>query len=259
MEIKVFSHLVVVDGRRSHSYEKDKKHRSTSIRFDPGTARFGGVAMFALEPLALAQVDPSWIPTGSLNIPRWGHTATLLPNGKVLVVGGYGGNRPLNGPELSAELYDPVTGSWSVTGGLGMPRSGHTPTLLPNGKVLVAGGADSLGSDPSLNSAELYDPNTGQWSPTGNLNTGRRGHTATLLQDGKVLVAGGFTGGGTNGNCPCFLLLLIAQRSTIQPREYGASSPASTSSAADTATVLQNGEILVGGGTNGRINGDIGH
>jgi N-acetylneuraminic acid mutarotase len=113
------------------------------------------------------------------------------------VVGGWGGNRPLNSPELSAELYDPVTGSWSVTGGLNMPRTWHTATLLPNGKVLVAGGKPSLGSYPSLNSAELYDPNTGEWSLTGNLNTGRYGHRATLLQDGKVLVAGGFTGGGT--------------------------------------------------------------
>ena len=71
------------------------------------------VAMFALEPLALAQVDPSWIPTGSLNIARVYHTATLLPNGKVLVTGGRGYNyEALN----SAELYDPATGTWSITG-----------------------------------------------------------------------------------------------------------------------------------------------
>ena len=216
------------------------------------------VAMFALESVALAQVNPSWIPTGNLNIPRSDHTATLLPNGKVLVVGGYGGNRPLNSPELSAELYDPVTGSWSVTGGLGMPRRGHTATLLPDGKVLVAGGAPSLGSDPSLNSAELYDPNTGQWSPTGNLNTGRSGHTATLLQDGKVLVAGGFSGGGTNGNCPCFFF--VTNSAEIYDPATGIWSviaSLNTERGSHTATVLQNGEILVAGGTNGGINGDL--
>jgi N-acetylneuraminic acid mutarotase/(2Fe-2S) ferredoxin len=215
------------------------------------------VATFALESVALAQVNPTWTPTGNLNIPRVNHTATLLANGKVLVVGGYGGNRPLNNPELSAELYDPVTGSWSVTGGLGMPRLGHTATLLPNGKVLVAGGAPSSGSDPSLNSAELYDPNTGQWSPTGNLNTGRQGHTATLLQDGKVLVAGGFTGGATNGNCPCFIF--VTNSAEIYDPATGIWSviaSLNTERGSHTATVLQNGEILVAGGTNGGINSD---
>ena len=174
------------------------------------------------------------------------------------MVGGYGGNRPLNNPELSAELYDPVTGSWSVTGGLGMPRRGHTATLLPNGKVLVAGGAPSLGSDPSLNSAELYDPNTGQWSPTGNLNTGRSGHTATLLQDGKVLVAGGFSGGGTNGNCPCFFFVTnSAEIYDPATGVWSVTASLNTERGSHTATVLQNGEILVAGGTNGLINGDL--
>jgi hypothetical protein len=92
------------------------------------------VATFLLESVALAQADPIWIPTGSLNTPRSGHTATLLPNGKVLAAGGRNGS-VLN----SAELYDPATGAWSTTGSLNISRQGHTATLLPNGKVLVAG------------------------------------------------------------------------------------------------------------------------
>src|SRR4029453_1631752 len=68
------------------------------------------VATFALEPVALARVDPSWIPTGSMNTPRVNHTATLLLNGKVLVAGGYNAGTILN----SAELYDPASGTWSV-------------------------------------------------------------------------------------------------------------------------------------------------
>ena len=93
-----------------------KRTRSTTQRaFVLILALLGlaGVATFALESVAVAQVNPSWIPTGSLNIARVYHTATLLPNGKVLVTGGRGYNyEALN----SAELYDPATGTWSITG-----------------------------------------------------------------------------------------------------------------------------------------------
>src|SRR5438309_3376082 len=134
--------------------------------------------------------DPStgtWSSTGSLNFARSSHTATLLSNGNVLVTGGYTnpcaffGCTDLN----SAELYDPITGTWSVTATFKTARTGYSVTLLPSGKVLVAGGSDNNAS------AELYDPTTGTWSDTGNLNTGQSGHSATLLPNGKVLIAGG--------------------------------------------------------------------
>ncbi|KJK12525.1 hypothetical protein UB46_40775 [Burkholderiaceae bacterium 16] len=136
--------------------------------------------------------DPStngWTRTGSLGRNRQAHSATLLPDGRVLVAGGFGtgGGNAL----ASAELFDPAAGRWSQTGSLGQQRDSHTATLLRDGRVLVAGGEGQGSSQGALSSAELYDPATGTWSPTGSLGQGRKQHTATLLPDGRVLVAGG--------------------------------------------------------------------
>jgi len=206
----------------------------------------GLMGTFLLEPVALAQVNPSWIPTGSLNTPRSGHTATLLPNGQVLVAGGSNvtGNtfNILNG----AELYDPASGTWSVTGSLNTPRSGHTATLLPNGKVLVAGGSNRS----FLNSAELYDPATGTWSVTGNLSTARFSHTATLLPNGKILVTGGVTGFFPGGFCPCKdFVTNSAELYDPATGTWSFTGNLSTERAHHTGTLLQNGKVLVAGGT----------
>src|SRR5262249_56457667 len=88
--------------------------------------------------------------------------------------------------------FDRATGTWTITGNLSTVRSAHTATLLPDGKVLFAGG--HVGSFPltNISNSELYDPATATWSVTASLNTARSGHTATLLPNGKVLVAGGW-------------------------------------------------------------------
>jgi len=143
-----------------------------------------------LEPAVAQTTDRHWTQTGDLNTPRYAHTATLLPNGKVLVVGGVGPNR-CSTPTNDAELYDPASGTWSTTGSLSTARFNHTATLLPSGEVLVAGGYTH---QVSLDSAELYDPATEMWRPTGSFNTIRAIGSATLLPNDKVLAVGTSSG-----------------------------------------------------------------
>ncbi|WP_232537676.1 Kelch repeat-containing protein [Cystobacter fuscus] len=133
------------------------------------------------------QYDPysgSWSVTGSMSTLRRYHAATLLPNGKVLVTGGYNTNTALR----SAEVYDPSSRTWTVVRSMAVPHVGHTATLLHNGKVLIAGG--TFGSSDSV---EIYDPETDTWSVVNDMTAVKRmGHTAVLLPTGQVLVAGGY-------------------------------------------------------------------
>jgi len=159
------------------------------------------------------------------------HTATLLPNGKVLVAGGLGSG----GAALaSAALYDPTANSWSATGSMTGARSSHTATLLPNNKVLVAGGQNA---GASLATAELFDPTAGTWSATGSMTDARSSHTGTLLSNGTVLVAGGNPG----------------PLNTAELYDPTAGTWSTTASMADarashTGTLLSNGEVVVAGG-----------
>ena len=189
----------------------------------------GAIFLLMLSlPRPAAALVRTFSPTGSMSTARYGSTATLLPNGKVLVAGGFGS-------AASAELYDAATGLFSWTGSMSTARPSHTATLLPNGKVLVAGG--------NLASAELYDPSTGLFSSTGSMSIVRSAHTATLLPSGKVLVTG-----GTNSSFPP----ATASAELYDP-STGLFSPTGSMSSAryfHTATLLSNGDVLVVGGTN---------
>ena len=207
---------------------------------------------FLDRALASAELyDPAtgkWADTGALTTERMNHTATLLPNGKVLVAGGsiYDGNICTISP---AELYDPATGKWAETGEMNTARAGHPATLLPNGKVLVSGGKNSLATSDSLASAELYDPATAQWTEAGAMFfTGRCDHTATLLANGKILVAGGWYGAGHNS--------FLAELYDPVTGKWDRTGTMTCQRSSHTATLLPGGKVLLAGGGSGRKESD---
>jgi N-acetylneuraminic acid mutarotase len=192
---------------------------------------------------ALAQASGTWALTGSMKGAREGQTATLLQNGQVLVAGGIDGSVTL----ASAELYNPATGKWSATGSMTTARAGQTATLLPNGQVLVAGGFNEPvpGAFSYLSSAELYNPATGKWAVTGGMSTARLSHTATLLPDGQVLVAGGEA--TVNGAVTVFSSAELYNPATgTWTRTGRMNAPREL----HTATLLANGQVLAAGGYN---------
>jgi hypothetical protein len=151
------------------------------------TLLIGMLFSLVVEIFGASRGSGTFATTGSLNTARYNHTATLLPNGEVLVAGGLGINS--NASLVSAELYDPKKGRWTVTGSMSVGRTGFTATLLANGQVLVAGGSDYEIS--CYATAELYNPATGQWTLTGSMSQPRCLQSATLLSNGNVLVSGG--------------------------------------------------------------------
>jgi hypothetical protein len=170
--------------------------------------------------------------TGNMVTARGGHTATLLQNGMVLVVGGSISN--------SAEIYNTATGSFSATG---TPTSSYFSSpaiLLPNGKVLIAGGG------PNLSSAELYDPVTRSFTPTGSLATGRTYSVATLLTNGMVLVTGGV---GVDPMTGYGYSLVSSEIYNPTTGTFSASGNMVNARSARSATLLPNGKVLVIGGS----------
>lgn len=194
------------------------------------------MAVFTLNPFNA---------TGSLGTPRFLPAVTLLPNGKVLVAGGSNSTGPSTNAISTAEVYDPATAAFTATGSMTTPRTEAQGILLPNGKVLVAGGYD--GSGGVLASAELYDPVTGTFTATGSMTVKRVAFAATLLPNGKVLIAGGTSNGVPSGN------LASAELYDLTTGMFTATGSMTTSRTTYTAALLPNGKVLIAGGQSSTI------
>ncbi len=176
-------------------------------------------------------------PAFSMTAGRAAHTATLLPDGRVLIAGGFRPQGTAEVPIASAELYDPRTNTFTPTGDMNEARSGHTATLLDNGQVLIAGGWSSAGRTPT---AELYDAQTGRFRHAANMLGPRASMTATLLENGQVLIAGGDSG----GNAPQFTAEIYDPDANI----FRPSGKLNQGRSAHTATLLNDGTVLLVGG-----------
>jgi hypothetical protein len=195
---------------------------SSADLYDPSTGKFAATS-------------------NSMTVARYFATATLLPNGEVLIAGGFNST---SGVLSSAELYDPASGKFTATSNsMTTVRYGATATLLPNGEVLIAGGAYFLvGGLPPIptSSADLYDPATGKFTATGSMTTAREFATATLLPNGEVLIAGGDTDSGATSSAELY--------DPATGKFTATSNSMTTAGAAATATLLPNGEVLIAGG-----------
>ena len=182
--------------------------------------------------------------TGSMNARRAGHTATLLPGGDVLIAGGFDQSKVLAG----AEIYRAATGTFAKISDMRDPRMGHVATPLPGGRVLITGGARSIATTSHANSsAEIFDPATQSFNvTTGAMSFTRTMHTATLLADGRVLVAGGSAR---------FRAEVLGSAELFDPAD-GSFSAAGTMTAArhkHAASLLAGGRVLVIGGSDNPV------
>src|SRR5215469_1676022 len=195
-----------------------------------------------------SSVSGSWTFTGDMNLGRVSARGVLLPNGTVLVMGGCIVNDCLGSTTKSAEIYNPATGTWSVTGSMRAGRAEFIAALLPTGKVLVAGGCTSYDANGCLAvtaAAELYNPTTGTWSSTGAMRAARMAMTATVLTTGKTLIAGGQTAASD----------ALGSSELYNPGTgaFSQTGKLITARSGHSATLLKTGMVLMAGGEN--VNG----
>jgi len=211
------------------------KHTLTTLN-DGKVLAVGGGAAADISASTAEIYDPSkgtWSSAGSMIWPHGiGHTATLLDDGKLLVTGGLTLVEGTKRTAVFAELYDPSTGEWSLTGDMTEKREKHQAVLLKNGSVLIVGGTSS----------DLYDPTTGIFSKAGTFEKSHdEDFSATLLNDGRVIVAGG----GTKGQYASTKQLSHVDIYDPSTGEWSSATDMTTKSWGHTATVLNDGNLLI--------------
>lgn len=181
------------------AYIRDDSH--APVRLQDGRVLVVGGWVYQSQLADAELFDPAtgrFALTGKMLQDRSGPTATLLPNGQVLVAGGWG-SKPFE-HKASAELFDPVAGGFRMTGRLTVGRSRHNAVALADGRVVILGGYGKR--DRTLTSVEIYDPATGTFAAGGDLAQSRGDASAVLLPDGRILVAGGLHTAATGRPVP---------------------------------------------------------
>jgi N-acetylneuraminic acid mutarotase len=182
-----------------------------------------------------------WTSTGSMHVPRCVITATQLASGNVLVAGGIDWITEKVLP--TAEIYDYKAGTWAATGPMATRRFSHRAVRLADGRILVTGGNSSYPDESVVASAEIYDPQTGVWRETSPMQTARRGHVAAVLQDGRVLVAG-----GSSGHFNANQQLSAAEVFDPETEKWTPVAPLREARWGATESLLRDGQVLVTGG-----------
>jgi len=191
-----------------------------------------------ITALTTGCASTNWQFINRMSVARSGHTATLLNDGRVLVVGGFNSDGVLT----TAEIYDPTSQSWSPTASMHTPRTRHTATLMADGTVLVAGGAQNTAHPTEVTpSSEKFDPATGTWTIVKSMSTRRAFHVASLLTDGSVLVVGGGPTGSLDGQ-------LSAERYFPENNTWVSAGSSRVPHTRGTATLMPGGTVLVAGG-----------
>jgi Kelch motif len=200
------------------------------------------------RPAPTEIIDPtsgSITTVGQMVHPRYGHTTTLLSDGRVLIAGGDVSIGPNPASNASAELFDPATGTFEETGSLNHARMYHRATLLEDGRVLITGGVEA---GKNTAEAEVFDPATSTFTPTGTLHVGRTDHSATLLPDGRVLIVGGNgldAAGFVSDTATAVTELFDPRTGTITE-----TAPLITERSQHAAVLLPDGRVLIAGGFN---------
>jgi Galactose oxidase, central domain len=201
-----------------------------------------GIALSTSAPTFTTNVG-SLMSGADMLAPRSGHSATLLPDGRVLIAGGMRRNQDFY---RSAEIFDPASGRFRATGEMLMARVGHAAVLLRSGKVLIVGGWIGHGT---TDEAELYDPATGKFTEVAHMTTKRGRPEATVLRDGNVLVTGGSN--DNDGPGSSIVSAEVFDAATLKFRPTG---PMHHARIAHTATLLSDGRVLVAGGRGSEVN-----